>query len=164
MHSPRIRLASAAFLDLTLKACMPYGARKDGQKAKADPSLPGAPDVDFTSGFFFSCQGPPAPSNPQLAQVKPRSSDALLSLPRLWYNSYTLCDSISMSGRARAFGGTRSAELASRKYRRFSIIPITPTNVRTFPLSIARLAGRVADCTRSFLRFGKMRKGSSIIW
>ncbi len=141
VHSPRIRLASAAFLDLTLKACMPYGARKDGQKAKADPSLPGAPDVDFTSGFFFSCQGPPAPSNPQLAQVKPRSSDALLSLPRLWYNSYTLCDSISISERAKRLGGTPSAESASRKYRRFSFILITPTNVRILPFSIAPSVG-----------------------
>jgi len=56
-----------------------------------------------------------------------------------------------MSERAKAFGGTPSAESASRKYRRFSFIPITPTNVRIFPLSIAPLAHHLGEWPRGRL-------------
>jgi len=56
-----------------------------------------------------------------------------------------------MSERARAFGGTPSAESASRKYRRFSFIPITPTNVRIFPLGIAPLAHHLGEWPRGRL-------------
>jgi len=58
-------------------------------------------------------------------------------LRNLWYNSYTSCASISMREKAKASGAIRNAALASRRYRRFSIIPITATNVRIFPSSIA---------------------------
>jgi hypothetical protein len=69
-----------------------------------------------------------------MKSLSQRSSDALLFLTPLWYNSYTLCDSISMCARATLFGETPSAESASRKYRRFSFILITLTSARIFPV------------------------------
>src|SRR5260370_1267388 len=75
----------------------------------------------------------------------------LLFLLRLWYNSYTLCDSISRSERAKAFVGIPSGESASRKYRRFSFILITATSVRIFPLSSAPSAHHLGEWPRGRL-------------
>src|SRR5260370_38403741 len=70
-------------------------------------------------------------------------SPSFILISRLRYDITVIhsCDSTSMSGRARAFGGIQGAESVSRRRRRFSSIPTTPTNVPISPFNIARSVG-----------------------